>query len=341
MSGRSWAALIPSALRNPHEIANTKLAIERFRRAGAALVWVLGPSADDAREKLAEIAGETRFFDLPTRRSALERARLVNEAARLVQTELIWVHDPSVVAPIDDIVGRLDGEDALAIQPVSHVARLDRDASIAFRSGGVPAHPAGHAVAFGKGSFIVDRELFLALGGLNEAFVGAGDEGIELGARVRHFAGPPLRIDNAALELSTGAGAVDASERRHNKDLLVRLTAAFAADPEAYLTTRLETSLPVDRERLRVVVAARQQAAAFRPTAPHPPRVDAVPLPGSIWGVTVIFNPSRYASKLRNYDAFRAGLARVGLPLLAVELAFDDAPFQLGADSADRIVSLR
>jgi hypothetical protein len=341
VSPRSWAALIPSALRNPHEVANAKAAIAGFRAGGASTILLLTHDAAAARCALGESATDVRLFELSTRRSAIERARLVNHAARVVESDLIWVHDPCLVLAVDEIVPPLDRCDALAVQPQSAVARLDLAASIAYRQGRTATAVSEHRVAFGKGSFIVDRLLFIALGGLSESFVGAGDEGVELGARIKHFVGPPLRIERVAYELSAGAGAEDAAQRRTNKDLLARLTSAFTEDPDSYLATRLESSFPVERETLANVVATRQQLAAFRATSPHPPRVEPTTLRGSIWGVTAIFNPAGYRSKLTNFERFRAGMARAGLPLLTVELAFGDAPFQLREGDADKLVSLR
>ncbi len=71
-----------------------------------------------------------------------------------------------------------------------------------------------------------------------------------------------------------------------------------------------------------------------------PPQHPAT-LPGSIWGVTTYFNSARYAGKLRNFRLFRESLRSQGLPLVAVELVHDDAPFELGDDEAEILVRRR
>lgn len=43
------------------------------------------------------------------------------------------------------------------------------------------------------------------------------------------------------------------------------------------------------------------------------------------------FNPCHYASRLRNYRQFRRAIDASGIPLLTVELAFNDDPFELPA----------
>jgi hypothetical protein len=64
-------------------------------------------------------------------------------------------------------------------------------------------------------------------------------------------------------------------------------------------------------------------------------------LPGTIWGLTTFFNPVGYKNKYKNYKLFRYKTKKQGLKLLAVELAFGDAPFELNPDSADILIQLR
>jgi hypothetical protein len=340
VSARTWAALVPARLRSDFENEHLRAAVRSLAAAGAASIWVLSHDSELARGALRACAAEVKLFALPTRRAAIERARLINHASRLTEAELLWIHDPCFVLPFDDIAAAVAVSDELAIQPFDSCSRLDRDSSRAFRAGeGAPLAP--RPVGFGKGSFLVDRALFIAMGGLSESFVGAGDEGVELGLRCRHLGVTPVRLGFAALELWSGSGREDAAERRNNKDLGARLATALEADPELYLSARLDSSLPIDRKTLSKVVVERQQALAFRATAPCPPRQLPAELPGSIWAVTALFNPAQYGSKQRNFDRFRDGLERCGLPLLAIELAFGDAPFQLSGDAAERVLSLR
>jgi hypothetical protein len=82
-------------------------------------------------------------------------------------------------------------------------------------------------------------------------------------------------------------------------------------------------------------------ARAFASARARPSRRRIQTLGGSLWAVTTFFNPAGYTSKKENYERFRAGLARVGVPLLTVELAFDDVPFELGRQDAEQLVQLR
>lgn len=65
------------------------------------------------------------------------------------------------------------------------------------------------------------------------------------------------------------------------------------------------------------------------------------PLGGSIWGITTYYNPAGYSNKLENYNKFREGLRRQGLPLATVELAFGDKPFALDSGDADLLLQYR
>jgi hypothetical protein len=71
-----------------------------------------------------------------------------------------------------------------------------------------------------------------------------------------------------------------------------------------------------------------------------PPRYPAK-LPGSIWGITTFFNSAHFARKRVNFRLFRESLRPQGLPLLAVELVHDDAPFELDESDAEILVRRR
>jgi hypothetical protein len=49
----------------------------------------------------------------------------------------------------------------------------------------------------------------------------------------------------------------------------------------------------------------------------------------TLWGLTSFFNPTNARSRVENYQRFRQASSAQGLPLVAVELAFGDVPFQL------------
>jgi len=53
---------------------------------------------------------------------------------------------------------------------------------------------------------------------------------------------------------------------------------------------------------------------------------------GGLAAVCCHFNPFRSAQRVRNYQRFRSRLTRAGVPLLTVELAFGNDPFELPDD---------
>ena len=55
-----------------------------------------------------------------------------------------------------------------------------------------------------------------------------------------------------------------------------------------------------------------------------------------MWAITSYYNPVRYKRRLSNYRMFRANL---GIPLVTVELSFDDK-FDLGRNDADRLIQI-
>jgi hypothetical protein len=63
--------------------------------------------------------------------------------------------------------------------------------------------------------------------------------------------------------------------------------------------------------------------------------------PGTFWGITTFFNPAGYKNKYENYKLFRENSKRQGLNLLAVELAFEDKPFELKKEDAEILIQIR
>lgn len=56
------------------------------------------------------------------------------------------------------------------------------------------------------------------------------------------------------------------------------------------------------------------------------------------WAITCYFNPAGLPSRLANFRLFRQAMV---LPLMAVELAFGDAPFALAPDDAELLLQVR
>ena len=60
-----------------------------------------------------------------------------------------------------------------------------------------------------------------------------------------------------------------------------------------------------------------------------------------IWGITCYFNPQRERTCKSNYDTFRESSKNQGLPLITVELANGDNPFELTQKNADILIQVR
>ena len=80
---------------------------------------------------------------------------------------------------------------------------------------------------------------------------------------------------------------------------------------------------------------------AFRIDDPTPPPKRRRRLGGDLWAITAYYNPASYRTKSANYASFRDGLRDAGVPLLTVELAFGDTPFELEDGDADLLLRLR
>ena len=58
-----------------------------------------------------------------------------------------------------------------------------------------------------------------------------------------------------------------------------------------------------------------------------------------LWVITSYFNPARYTTKRRNFDAFMAGMKEVGANVLVIEMAFGETPFEL--EPSDGVIQFR
>lgn len=57
------------------------------------------------------------------------------------------------------------------------------------------------------------------------------------------------------------------------------------------------------------------------------------------WVITCYFNPARFKTKRRNFDAFMEGMQKAGANVLVVESAFGDDPFEL--EPGENVLQLR
>lgn len=281
---------------------------------------------------------------------AATKGALLNEAAKHTdeQDSLLWFHDANVSLPLREVVEDCGQHpDADAIQPARSFLLLSMGQFRATLAGFGPAEetlrekrPIGQSL--GKASFLVDREVFLALRGFDERFEGLADEGFELAKRLRRFFINVRTLPRHRGLIYRGPlSEAQKSERDANAVVRAALGAQLEEDPWAHQDRGVRSSLPADRQRLQRSIQSRRTQAALAITEHTPPPVRAETLPGEIWGVTTFFNPSGYLNKSENYRRFRQGLVDAGLPLLTVELTFGDRPFELDASDAQLLVQRR
>lgn len=269
-----------------------------------------------------------------------QRSRAVNAALPGLRGDWVLVVDPRVVAPLADIVRALATESAPAVQTLARLVTVDRERTELFYAGDHP-DAAGEACLPGRGAWAARRDLLLAAGGLDEGLQGPAEEGLELFRRLRAWLGPLPTYDHVGLSLWAPRPAPDLEAREAMRARYTAKTDALARDPAVHLRETLETSLPPDLATLHELARRHARREAVRATCLTPPPERPVRLPGTLWALTCHFNPAGYARKAENHRRFREGLRRANVPLLAVELAFGDAPFELGDDDAERVVRLR
>jgi hypothetical protein len=350
---RTVSVIVPCHHPTEDERASIAACLRLLEEAPVAEVCVVEQVVQGQQETglqtLVRDLEDARFshFAVPTRGSEFHRTRLCNEAALRARGDYLWLHDGHLMLPFPAIATDLARIDADAVKPFATFVKLSSHDSIGFREAGsfedpILRHGKQLGKAVGKTSIIVDREVFIALRGLQERFIGPSEDGFELVRRMKkHFRCIDTLGTYVGVLLHRTARPGDAEALARNNALRAEMAEAIENDVDAYMESSLESRLPFDRATLRQLVVKHERARAVAVTHPTPPPRRPARLPGELWGLTTYFNPSGYATKRDNYRRFRQASRSQGLRLLTVELAFEDRPFELTSNDADRLIQLR
>ena len=349
---QSTSVILPCHEPSKEELDSIAFCLRELARATFAEVLVVEQVAPDGTSTLRGVIdslGDSRFCLIEVRLDdpLLFRTRLCNEGARLASGHYLWLHDPHLVLPFEEIAQALALSASDAIKPFGSYVKLSRHDTAAFVAGGtlhdpIIRHGKRLGTAMGKTSLVMNREVYLALGGMQQRLVGPSDEGFELVRRLKKRFRKLSSLDThvgAWLYRAPRPGQTEALER--NKSLRETMNDAIDGNIDAYLREGLVSCLTYDEERLQRVAIARQREHALAVEQPTPPPRRPARLPGTLWGLTTYFNPSGYETKRENYRRFREASRAQGLHLLTVELAFEDRPFALSESDAERIIQLR
>ncbi len=251
----------------------------------------------------------------------------IDAALRSSSADTIWFHDPDLWLPVSDVCLQLSGRTSvLALKPYNCFYQTTRPETYQFwETGGVPSiddrRPMGQA--FGRFSFLIQRQLWLALGGVYHRFEGPEEVGTELGRRlIQAGLKPEGRLEFSGWTLHRSVSEEEREIRQQDKERVER-----PAEP-----------LSEQARALAAGIRRQQQCGVSR--AYVSPKLPCS-LPGELWALTCYFNPSNYRSKPENFRAFRSGLAATGVPLCLVELAFDDQPFMFTSSDAEQLIQIR
>lgn len=324
----SWAAILPFRGTSPELRRALELSVQAATSAGGRVV--LAQQCDALAAERWDIP-PARHCLLQTSAPGLRRGRLVNRAALEIEEDWLVLCDPNVLLLWTQIAAQLSAAE-YAVQLISAMDTLARDGNVT----------SVVDVPTGRGAFAIRRDIFLAIGGLSEAFVGNADEGLELVRRLRRLPLPKPRVRaGRGTRVWTPRVPIDEAAQTDNKATRARLCEAIDAHPTRYLQERLDTSIRPDFAVLQELSLALAHEHAFRVTCATPPPHYPRRLPGELWAVTALFNPAGFQSRRANYQLFREGLARANVPLLTVELAMDGAALELAVGDADRLLQFQ
>lgn len=110
--------------------------------------------------------------------SSFKKSYLYNLASKYAETKYLWFIDCDVFLPIDSIVKQINGQKI--IKPFSSVFLLgEQDSENLISNRGFNPQNYKIDTFFSKYSFIIDKDLFESVGGLDESFKGWGWEDLD------------------------------------------------------------------------------------------------------------------------------------------------------------------
>ena len=282
------------------------------------LVVVYPEGVDEDQRAWKEVQEELALAS-PDRLKCVHQGGLA-QALEGMDCDLLWIHDIDLLLPFQQVLDRLRSRpQPLALKPFGSYLALTQSQSREDWRSITEGRRLG--LAFGKSSYVIERQLLKALGGFDPTFQDVSEAGFDLARRLRRLFPEPETLNDV------NGVALYRPRPPHERQRLEREKSLRLAEP----------SIQVDQEALDHIVR-REAWKVIRPTPPTPLHTR---LPGSLWGLTTFFNPHGYASKLHNYRLFRRGLEQAGMPLCCVELAFEDRPFEVQEGDADQLVRLR
>lgn len=159
----------------------------------------------------------------------IEKARLMNAAAKEATGTVLWIQDADCWLPFADVMHRIDGQ-MPAVKPFSEVWRLSAEQTEEFTGHGSIDCQRPQTVSnnWGGGSLIIRKSHFVRIRGYDESYIGWGGEDNEFGDRVQDNMPTAALRDIVCLHLWHGR---DRKQLLRTSDGARKLKAARALSP--------------------------------------------------------------------------------------------------------------
>lgn len=154
------------------------------------------------------------------------KSQLINEAAKVSTTEYIWEMDADCMLPIHSIIKNLAVD---VIKPFNFVIKLNKEETQLFkkiRSYDSTGKNISFVKNFGPLSFIIKKDLFWKLGGMDESFSGYGWEDLAFAEKVKSTGCSIFEVQEPGIHLwhkKSKSGEDEAANRNRFIDLVKKL----------------------------------------------------------------------------------------------------------------------
>jgi len=182
----SVSIILPVFDLGPDRAWSVDFVLKHIKRAGFDEVIIVEQIGQDGSCLTESQLRGTTHLKVCVDSSCIHKSLLINRGVMYANTDFIWMNDIDIYAPFSQAICLLNSE-MEAAKPFSCFYRFTRDLSDRFVEDGFVDVQGENLIVvhqFAAGAFVIRKDVFLELRGMNEVFVGWGCEDCEFRARV-------------------------------------------------------------------------------------------------------------------------------------------------------------
>lgn len=217
--------IVPFLKSSPERARNLLFVLNRLPKELPIIIAAQHLEWDEPIPELPLLGRRPAIMEIDPSGKPIEKARMLNKAIAAAKTEYVWVVDADIILPFHQILA-IASERApffAAMKPYDYLLKLNEEESSLFMQKGVIQNSAerrAYVMVLGAASFIIRKNVYQAMGGMderytgwgfedhdfNERYRGAGHEFLELKSPAIHLWHPRLKLNRKNLRLFKSKG---------------------------------------------------------------------------------------------------------------------------------------